>query len=819
MAGTKTKKSPKSKKEKVTPAPDPQVGQATMDTLPPKITPKPKVVPTWVWGVIGAAVLVGAFILFPRGETPAAVDEPTQSPAPEEPSEPTKPPAQEEPTEPPDNIPPISSGPFECNDPLGCVEVAPDEDIHLAYMLTTSGPLAFLGEDSLGGIEIALADRGEVLGHNVNLTGEDSGCSPEGGQTAAAKVAADKSIAAVIGTTCSGSATAAMDTISPAGLLMCSPSNTFPALTNNGPGGAWQAGYFRTAHNDEFQGRLAAEFAYDILGARTAATIHDGSSYTNQLQEVFAAAFEELGGTITFQGSINVGDTDMRSVLTSTAAGRPDILFFPIFDPEGSFIVAQSSEFDGLENTVLMGADGMLISNFPGNAGQNSVGMYLSGPYLAGDAYDDFLIMWEEMIGGSPPSGYHAFAYDCTNMVLNAIEVSAQVDSDGSLLIGRQALRDAMTATAGYDGLTGTLSCSETGDCATGEALGIYQVTSADANSDWPFKLIWTPSKPLITEPQDGSVKACLVTDGGIDDRSFNATVWAGFELAENNLGAEIYYLESQQQTDYEAYINAFIAEDCDLIVTVGFLLGDATYAAAEANPDQKFAIVDYPNRSFVTGEDDLPNVVGLLFSVDQAAFLAGYVAADTTQTGKVATFGGFNVPPVTDFMNGFWYGVQYYNRQNGANVEVLGWDLAFQEGLFTGNFESIDDGRAFADNLMDEGADVIMPIAGPVGLGSAAAIQERSGVWLIGVDTDWTISAPEYADIILTSVLKNMNTAVYDQIGDVFGNTFPTSINYFGTLENGGVGITNDKLNSDLVAVLDELIEGILAGDIKTTP
>lgn len=307
-----------------------------------------------------------------------------------------------------------------------------------------------------------------------------------------------------------------------------------------------------------------------------------------------------------------------------------------------------------------------------------------------------------------------------------------------------------------------------------------------------------------------GGVKACQVTDaGGIDDKSFNATVWKGFEEAAADFDVEVKYLESQQQTDYETNINAFIEEDCDLIVSVGFLLGDATYAAAEANPDQKLAIVDYPNA-----DPAYENLEGMLFNTDEAAFLAGYIAAAKTETGVVGTFGGINIPSVTVFMDGFWYCVQYYNEENGTDVEVLGWDPAAQEGLFTGNFESADDGRAFGESLMDEGADIIMPVAGPVGLGTAAAVQERGGAWVIGVDTDWTVSASEYADIVLTSVLKNMDVAVYNMIEDIKAGTWEGGGNYFGTLENNGVGVVP-------VAGIDlqPLIDGIIAGDIQTAP
>lgn len=383
------------------------------------------------------------------------------------------------------------AAPLECTDTIGCVELGPDDPIHLAYMLTVTGATATLGQDSLGAVEIAIAERPEVQGHPVTLTGEDSGCSAEGGQTAATKVAADPTVVAIIGTNCSSEADAGLPTISAAGMLMCSPSNTAPRLTD--PEQSWLPGYYRTAHNDLFQGRIAAEFAYNELDARTAATIHDGSPYADSLQQVFADNFQELGGTITFQGAVNVGDTDMRTVLTSVAADTPDILYFPIFEPEGPFIVSQSSEIAGLEDTILMGADGLLADTFPENSGANAVGMYLSGPYVTGDEYDAFLQKWADQIGGVPPSGFHAFAYDCTNMILDAVESVAQIGEDGTMLIGRQALRDAMTATTNFAGLTGTLSCNEYGDCATGEALAVFLLTEAELSGNWPPEAVWTP--------------------------------------------------------------------------------------------------------------------------------------------------------------------------------------------------------------------------------------------------------------------------------------------------------------------------------------
>jgi basic membrane protein A and related proteins len=312
--------------------------------------------------------------------------------------------------------------------------------------------------------------------------------------------------------------------------------------------------------------------------------------------------------------------------------------------------------------------------------------------------------------------------------------------------------------------------------------------------------------------------KACLVTDsGGIDDKSFNATSWQGVLDAQEKLGVEAKYLESQQQADYEKNINAFLEEGCDIIITVGFLLGDATKVAAEANPDQLFSIVDFAY------DPTIPNVSGQVFNTQEAAFLAGYVSAGVTKTGAVGTFGGIQIPTVTSFMDGFALGVNYYNEKHGTSVKVLGWDPATQTGLFTGNFESTDDGRTMGESLMDEGADIIMPVAGPVGLGTAAAAKERGNVYIVGVDTDWTQTAPEYADIVLTSVLKNMAVTTYDDIEAAVNGTFEGGV-VVGTLENGGLGLAGfgaqaSMVSSELQGELDEVKAGIIDGSIATLP
>jgi basic membrane protein A len=305
-------------------------------------------------------------------------------------------------------------------------------------------------------------------------------------------------------------------------------------------------------------------------------------------------------------------------------------------------------------------------------------------------------------------------------------------------------------------------------------------------------------------------VRVGLVTNvGGIDDHSFNETAWNGALRAEEELGAQVQFLESQQQTDYERNINEFLDQDYDLIVTVSFLMGDATAAAAEANPDTKFAIVDF---AYDPGFD---NVLGLVFATDEAAFLAGYLSAGMTETGKIGTFGGIELPPVTVFMDGYMCGAAYYNKQKGTSVEVLGRDL------FTGNFESTDDGRSFGETLMDEGADIIMPVAGPVGLGTAAAVQER-GAMMIGVDADMYLTAPDFSDVMLTSVLKNSDAVVYGAIDQVRNGTFDGGV-YVGTLTNSGVGIADfhdfdDDISDELKAELKQIEQGIISGATDVT-
>jgi basic membrane protein A len=355
--------------------------------------------------------------------------------------------------------------------------------------------------------------------------------------------------------------------------------------------------------------------------------------------------------------------------------------------------------------------------------------------------------------------------------------------------------------------------------------LGLALVAAACGDDD-------DDSATDTTEEGGGGAAAsdfqgCQVTDtGGVDDRSFNQTAFAGLEEAADELGFDASVLESQAESDYAPNIQSFIDQGCDLIVTVGFLLGGATADAALANPDQNFAIVDY-DYSVDAGDaqDEFDNIRELTFSTDQAAFLAGYVAAAMTETGTVGTYGGINIPTVTIFMKGFQLGIEKYNEDNGTDVQLIGWDNAANDGLFTGDFENQANGRATTEGLLDDGADIIMPVAGPVGLGTIEAIRARpdSNAKVVWVDTDGCVSVPDDCDLFLTSVMKNMDVAVHDATVQAAEDNFEGGL-YTGTLENDGVGLGpfnefEDQVPDEVKTAVDDLRQQIIDGDITTTP
>ena len=325
-----------------------------------------------------------------------------------------------------------------------------------------------------------------------------------------------------------------------------------------------------------------------------------------------------------------------------------------------------------------------------------------------------------------------------------------------------------------------------------------------------------------------GKFLACEVTDtGGINDRSFNASAYQGLKVAAQAIpGLKYSFLQSNSTSDYTPNISTFIGRKCGIIVTVGYDMATATQQAAKANPNEKFAIVDYDFSPAIK------NVKALSYETNQDAFLGGYLAAAMSKTGKVGTFGGQDIPTVTIYMDGWVAGVRYYDKLNHAHVQALGWNPASSRaknsfkgtGLFTNDFTNQALGKTDAQTLMAQGADVIFPVAGAVGLGAAAAVKQAgSGHYMEWVDTDGCVSAPQYCSLFITSVTKGIATSVSQAVEAAAKGTFSGGT-YVGTLANGGVALSpfhdfQSKIPSKVKSELNTLKSGIESGSISTDP
>jgi len=370
-------------------------------------------------------------------------------------------------------------------DEFGCVEVAEGDPIVLGTALVITGPDASLGLDSQYGAQVAVNLRnndGGVLGHDVELNNQDDGCSSDGGTSAANLLRSIPEIVAVIGTSCSSAGVPAAQILSEAGILLVSPSNTAPSLTDPA---THEPFYARTAHNDKIQGAIVSDFVYTEKGITTAATINDESPYADGLAEAFRNNFEAAGGSITSVEAINSGDTDFKPLLTSIAEKNPGALYFPDFNPACALIAKQAADI--MPDTLLIGSDGCLATDFLQTAGSAANGVFASSPDLSvfanGDFYkNEFIPAYKTEFGTAPTSVFHAHAFDAMNILFEAIKTAAVQNSDGSLTIPRQALRDAIFATSGWDGITGTITCNELGDCATDVTIGIFEAPG------WPVE-------------------------------------------------------------------------------------------------------------------------------------------------------------------------------------------------------------------------------------------------------------------------------------------------------------------------------------------
>ena len=373
---------------------------------------------------------------------------------------------------------------------LGVVSVPAGEQIQIRSLEAISGDVAFLGIPNQRATELAVVDYGPIQGFDVNVgAGLDDLCSADGGQAAAQSIVADEQVVGVIGTSCSGAATAAAPLISAADMVMISASNTSPALTSDqqgNPGENFNEGYYRTAHNDLFQGAAMADFVFNDLGLTSAAALHDGDPYTDGLSNAFANAFAELGGEVTAITAIAKGDTDMVPVLTELAAGSPEALFFPIFQPESDFVADQVRTVAGLEDATLLTADASLVDAFLEL--EQSEGLRFSGPDVrfgtntnasTGVNAEDFLATYEAEFGEAPSAPFWGHAYDATTILLDAIDAASVVDGD-SLVIDRAGVREYINTLQGFDGFIGTINCDEFGDCGSQRITIIEHLDSGD---------------------------------------------------------------------------------------------------------------------------------------------------------------------------------------------------------------------------------------------------------------------------------------------------------------------------------------------------
>jgi branched-chain amino acid transport system substrate-binding protein len=389
---------------------------------------------------------------------------------------------------------------------LGSVTYQEGEAIQIRSLEAISGDVAFLGIPNQRGTEIAIADYGDVQGFSVELgTPLDDLCSADGGQSAAQTIVSDDTVAGVIGTSCSGAGVPASELISSAGMVMVSASNTNPALTQTPfgtEGENFSEGYFRTAHNDLYQGAAVAEFVYEELGLTQMAAIHDGDPYTDGLTTAFRDAFEELGGEVVVYTAVNKGDTDMAPVLTEVAGANPEGIFVPIFPPEINRVAEQYVNVEGLEDVVMISADGAQVEGFLEIT--EAEGFYFSGPSLqfegnnneiTGKSASEFLEDYQEQYGEAPSAAFWAHAYDATTMLLQAIDNVAEVGDDGALTIDRAALRDELYGTS-FQGLIGQVTCDEFGDCGAGEIqIILHEDSSVTDATQIPVVYTFVPSE------------------------------------------------------------------------------------------------------------------------------------------------------------------------------------------------------------------------------------------------------------------------------------------------------------------------------------
>jgi len=367
---------------------------------------------------------------------------------------------------------------YTCTDPLGCVAIASNENLKIASLLTLNGPDQPYGVDAVRGVEIAIGDKGKLLGHNIELVKVDDQCDEKAGEAAAKQLASDKQIIGVIGATCSSASVPAAKVLTAAGMVLISPSSTAPSLTDPT---LHQPGFLRAIYNDKAQGKAVADFAYNILGLRRMLTIHDGTPYPKELQQAACDNFQQLGGTCVEQIDLSTVQ-DILTELQAAAPLNPDVIYFPVYTENG-IAITKAIPQAGFNDPALMSSDGLKSKDFIQGTQPKSDGMYLSGPAEISESAT-FTQKYKARYGEDPIAAYHLQGYDAANMLFNAMQLSAEVVGD-KLYIQRQKLRDALYNMHGIQGLSTIISCSPDGDCAQPN-IDIFQIANNDFKEIYP---------------------------------------------------------------------------------------------------------------------------------------------------------------------------------------------------------------------------------------------------------------------------------------------------------------------------------------------
>jgi basic membrane protein A len=500
----------------------------------------------------------------------------------------------------------------------------------------------------------------------------------------------------------------------------------------------------------------------------------------------------------------------MVPVLTEVAAGSPDLLFFPIFPPEGNFISQQIGEVSGLENTTLMAADGMLVDNYMEIP--ESEGVFMSGPDLnfegnanaaTGETGDGFLAAYEAEHGEAPSAAFWAHAYDATTLLLSAIEAASSKDGD-NLVVDRAGVREFMAGVSSWPGIIGDISCDAFGDCGSQRIAVVEHNDSSDiAAGKNNVVFTYSPGKSAVTGALSSAEAMCvgLVTDvGQVDDKSFNQSAWEGVLRAADELGADVDYIETQAAKDYATNIGLFADSGCDVIVTVGFALGEATAIAAAEHPDVDFVGVDQFQGAAVDG------VAGLIFPEDQAGFLAGALAASMSQSGTIAAVLGTDlVPPVLAFGEGYVNGAKYVN----PDIEVI---KTYHPGGIDTAFTDPEWGATTSRQALENGADVVFAAGGKTGNGGLIEVAGEEGALCIGVDTDQWTTVPEAHPCLISSSMKMITDGVFDLISQSAAGSMPSG-NYAGAVGLAPFHDFDSMVSDDVKSMLATLKADLESG------